>query len=214
LLSLSNINKKYGNHEVLNFREWEIDRGIYWLKGGNGTGKSTLFRIISGQIPFKGEVQLHGVNLRKEPIKFRSNISFAEAEPQYPLFIKGKELLNFYIETRNADRKQAEELADNFEMTPYLNNAIGSYSSGMLKKLSLICAFIGDADLYILDEPLITIDSASAEKLYSLIKERAFQGKSFLLSSHQEVSSDKLKIDKVYQISNKQVIQVNAEITD
>jgi len=69
------------------------------LKGGNGTGKSTLFRIISGQIPFKGEVQLNGISLRKEPIKFRSKISFAEAEPQYPLFIKGKELIDFYIDT-------------------------------------------------------------------------------------------------------------------
>ena len=177
MLSLTNIHKKYGSHEVLNFREWKIDRGIYWLKGGNGSGKSTLFRIISGQIPFKGEVQLDGINLRKEPIHFRSKISFAEAEPQYPLFIKGKELLDFYVDTRKAERKQAEALADYFEMTPFLNNTIGSYSSGMLKKLSLICAFIGDADLYILDEPLITIDSASAEKLYTLIKEKALGGK-------------------------------------
>jgi ABC-2 type transport system ATP-binding protein len=213
LLSLSNINKKYGSHEVLNFREWAIDRGIYWLKGGNGSGKSTLFRIISGQIPFKGDVQLHGINLRKEPIKFRSKISFAEAESQYPLFIKGKELLDFYTDTRNAERKQAEELAEYFEMTPYLNNNIGSYSSGMLKKLSLICTFIGDADLYILDEPLITIDFASTEKLYALIKEKASQGKSFLLSSHQEVSSDKLKIDKVFQIIDKQVIPNHAAVT-
>ena len=214
MLSLTNIHKKYGSHEVLNFREWKIDRGIYWLKGGNGSGKSTLFRIISGQIPFKGEVQLDGINLRKEPIHCRSKISFAEAEPQYPFFIKGKELLDFYVDTRKAERKQAEALADYFGMTPYLNNTIGSYSSGMLKKLSLICAFIGDADLYILDEPLITIDSASAEKLYTLIKEKALGGKSFLLSSHQEVSSDRLSVDQVFQIIDKQIIPIHAAVTD
>lgn len=208
MLSLTNINKKYGSHEVLNFSEWKIDKGIYWLKGGNGTGKSTLFRIISGQIPFKGEVELDGINLRKEPIKFRSKISFAEAEPQYPLFVKGKELIDFYIEIRKAERKQADELADYFEMTTFLNNTIGSYSSGMLKKLSLICAFIGNADLYILDEPLITIDIGSADKLYKLIREKASQGKSLLLSSHQEVSNDKLRLDKVFQIVNKQVVQL------
>jgi len=208
LLSLTNINKRYGNHEVLNFSEWKVNRGTYWLKGGNGTGKSTLFRIISGQIPFIGEVQFNGVNLRKEPVKFRSKISFAEAEPQYPLFIKGKELIDFYTETRKADRKQAEELADHFEMTPFLKNLVGSYSSGMLKKLSLICAFVGDADLFILDEPLITIDMLSADKLIKLIKEKASQGKSFLISSHQEVSNDQMKLDKVYQIINKQIIQL------
>jgi len=93
-------------------------------------------------------------------------------------------------------------------MTPYLDNIIGSYSSGMLKKLSLICALIGNADLYILDEPLITIDSQSADKLYKLIKEKATQGKSFLISSHQEVSKDQLKLDSVFQIINKQIIQL------
>jgi ABC-2 type transport system ATP-binding protein len=208
LLSLTNINKRYGSHEVLNFSEWNVNKGIYWLKGGNGTGKSTLFRIISGQIPFIGEVQLNGVDLRKEPVKFRSKISFAEAEPQYPLFIKGKELIDFYTDTRKADRRQAKELADHFEMTPFLNNVVGSYSSGMLKKLSLICALVGDPDLFILDEPLITIDMLSAHKLNKLITEKASQGKSFLISSHQEVSNDQLKVDKVYQIMNKQIIQL------
>jgi len=208
LLNLTNINKKYGSHEVLNFSEWTITKGVYWVKGGNGTGKSTLFRIISGHIPFTGEVQLNGVNLRKEPVKFRSKISFAEAEPQYPLFIKGKEMIDFYTEARRADSKQAAELADHFEMTPFLGNVIGSYSSGMLKKLSLICALVGNADLFILDEPLITIDIQSADQLYTLIKEKASEGKTFLISSHQEVNNDKLRLDNVFQIVNKQVIQL------
>ena len=208
MLRLTNINKQYGSHEVLDFSNWEIEQGIHWLKGGNGTGKSTLFRIISGQIPFKGQVELNGINLRKEPIKFRSKISFAEAEPQYPLFIKGNELIDFYSETRRSERTQAEELAEYFDMKPFLNNTIGSYSSGMLKKLSLICAFVGDVDLYILDEPLITIDTNSAGKLYELIAEKALLGKSFLLSSHQEVSNDRLKLDGVFRIVDKQIIQL------
>lgn len=185
MLSLTNINKKYGSHEVLNFDEWKIGQGVHWLKGGNGTGKSTLFRIISGQSPFRGEVELNEINLKKQPILFRSKISFAEAEPQYPLFIKGKELIEFYQETRKSEKKEVEYLTDYFEMTAFLDNKIGGYSSGMLKKLSLICAFLGKADLYILDEPLITIDATSSEKLYYLIKTKASKGNSFLISSHQ-----------------------------
>lgn len=208
MLSLNHIHKKYGSHEVLNFNGWKIDPGIHWLKGGNGTGKSTLFRIISGQTPFQGEVELNGVNLKKEAIKFRSMISFAEAEPQYPLFITGQELIDFYIKTRKAAASQATFLADYFEMWAFLGQKVGGYSSGMLKKLSLICAFIGDPVLYILDEPLITIDVASAEKLYQLMREKATQGKSFLLSSHQEVSANKLKLDGVFNIIDKQVVEL------
>ena len=97
-LTLNNISKKYGSHTVLDFEAWYISSGIYWLKGGNGTGKTTLFRIISGQTPFDGTVLFDEINLKEQPTNFRSKISFAEAEPQFPLFITGKELIDFYKE--------------------------------------------------------------------------------------------------------------------
>ena len=206
-LTLTDISKRYGSHTVLEFDEWKIDAGIYWLKGGNGTGKTTLFRIISGQTPFDGTVLLDEINLKKQPTNFRSKISYAEAEPQYPLFITGKELLDFYKEVRTANETDISKLTDLFEMTPFLNQKIGGYSSGMLKKLSLICAFIGEVELYILDEPLITIDTASADKLYQLIAEKAKQGKSFLISSHQEIDATKLMINNVFVIENRRVVK-------
>lgn len=205
-LTLNNICKNYGNYTVLEFNEWQIDSGIFWLKGGNGTGKTTLFRIISGQTPFDGAVLLDGIGLKKQPNHFRAKISYAEAEPQYPLFITGKELLNFYKDVRNAEQSDIDKLTDLFEMTSFLAQKIGGYSSGMLKKLSLICAFIGDVELYILDEPLITIDIASADKLYSLITEKSVQGKSFLISSHQDIDATKLVINGVFAINNKKVV--------
>lgn len=205
-LKLNNISKKYGSHTVLEFDDWKINAGIYWLKGGNGTGKTTLFRIISGQTPFDGTVLLNDINLKQEPVKFRSKISYAEAEPQYPLFVTGKELLIFYKEVRNASQIEVDKLTALFEMDEFLDQKVGGYSSGMLKKLSIICSFIGEVDLYILDESLITIDTASADKLYALITAKATQGKSFLLSSHQEIDTSKLTIDGVFKIENKQVV--------
>ncbi|MBC7616459.1 MAG: ABC transporter ATP-binding protein [Pedobacter sp.] len=205
MLSLKQIDKKYGSHTVLSFDEWKIDSGIFWLKGGNGTGKTTLFRIIAGQTPFSGQVLLNSIDLKKDSINFRSKISYAEAEPQYPLFITGHELINFYKDVRQAQQQGIDELTSLFEMDTFLDQKIGGYSSGMLKKLSLICAFIGDVELYILDEPLITIDVESAVKLYQLISSKAKEGKSFLLSSHQEINKEKLKISQVFEIKNKAI---------
>lgn len=193
---------------MLDFPKWKIEPGIHWLKGGNGTGKSTLFEIIAGQIPFQGEVFLDDIILKKQPIEFLSHISFAEAEPQYPNFITGKEMIDFYSEVRKADPKQGQELADYFDMTDFLADEIGGYSSGMTKKLSLICAFIGYPTCYILDEPFITIDAASTKKLYTLISERAAEGKSFLLSSHQPVDDKELRLDGIYQIIDKQIVKL------
>lgn len=206
-LTLKNISKKYGSHTVLEFEEWKINSGIFWIKGGNGTGKTTLFRIISGQTPFLGNVLLNGIDLKKQSAKFLIQISCAEAEPQYPLFITGNELINFYKDVRKVNQIDIDELTELFDMKPFLGQKIGGYSSGMLKKLSLICALMGDADLYILDEPLITIDAASADKLYQLITEKAKQGKSFLLSSHQEIDADKLLINGMFMIDNKKIVK-------
>ncbi len=206
-LILKQIEKKYGANTVLAFDEWKIGSGIYWLKGGNGTGKTTLFRIIAGQTPFSGQVLLNDIDLKKESIQFRAKISYAEAEPQYPLFITGRELLRFYQEVRTATEQEVIELSLLFEMDAFLDQKIGSYSSGMLKKLSLICAFLGSIDLYILDEPLITIDNAAADKLFSLIKHKAKEGRSFLLSSHQEINRDLIQIDGVFEIRQKAVVR-------
>lgn len=205
-LSLQNIHKQYGSHLVLQFEEWKITNGVYWLKGGNGTGKTTLFKIISGQIPFDGKVVLNGIELKKQPIQFKSQISYAEAEPSYPLFITGNDLLSFYRDLHNAKQSELDELVEIFEMKAFLSQKIGGYSSGMLKKLSLIAAFLGDVALYILDEPLITIDAASATKLYQLITKKTELGKSFLLSSHQEINAANLPIDAVFKIEDKKIV--------
>lgn len=203
MLLLKNIHKRYGSNTILAFEEWQIETGIYWLKGGNGTGKTTLFRIIAGQTPFSGQVLLDNVDLKKDPVNFRTKISCAEAEPQYPSFVTGRELINFYKEIHQTQQIIVDELTSLFEMDAYLDQKIGGYSSGMLKKLSLICAFIGDVDLYILDEPLITIDAESTNKLYQLISSKTKEEKTFLLSSHQEIDETKLNLKGIFQIKNK-----------
>lgn len=204
-LALHQIDKKYGNHAIFSFENWQLDHGIYWLKGGNGTGKTTLFKMIAGQTPFEGSLILNDISLKNQPVKYRSMISYAEAEPQYPPFITGNELLKYYLDVRQAKSEESRSLVEALGMTNFMDQKVGSYSSGMLKKLSLICAFVGDVQLFILDEPLITIDTAAAQMLYQVINARYAQGSSFLLSSHQELEMNHLPIKQVFQIVERQI---------
>ena len=113
--------------------------------------------MLAGLIPFKGDILLDGINLRQNPLSYRRLVNFAEAEPLYPDFLTGIELVKFYQDIRKAASVQTDLLVNLFNMHRFLSMPIGSYSSGMIKKLSLLLAFIGKPSLILLDEPLAII---------------------------------------------------------
>jgi len=206
-LTLRKIIKRYGSNTILELEEWKVTNGSYWIKGGNGKGKTTLFKLIAGQTPFTGTIEIDNIFLHKNPVAYRSKISYAEAEPQYPDFLTGNELLDYYIDIKKADQKSAAILTDQFKMTAFMDNKVSTYSSGMLKKLSLILAFTGETELYIFDEPLITIDKEATAVLYQLINTRKREGKTILISSHQEIDATTLTLNGIFEIDNQKVIR-------
>lgn len=185
MLAFTNLSKKYDGHLVIHVPELTIPDGTFWIEGGNGSGKTTLLRIVAGICPFEGQVVFNGIDLKTSPVTYRKQISYAEAEPQFPPTLTGAELIQFFRKTRNADQAQVETLIRYFNLGPFINQAVGGYSSGMMKKLSILLAFIGSAKLILLDEPLITLDAAFIPLFLSAIKERQSKGVSFLITSHQ-----------------------------
>ena len=205
-LTINKLIKRYGGNTILEFDEWKVNEGCYWIKGGNGKGKTTLFKIIAGQTPFSGTVALNDIFLHKQPVSYRSGISYAEAEPLYPDFLTGTELLDYVIAIRKADRQSAAEITRLFKMDTFMHHQTGTYSSGMLKKLSLILAFTGTIQLYILDEPFITIDKEAAAILYQLINNQIQQGKTILISSHQDIDPALITLSGIFEIDNQRML--------
>lgn len=186
MLQIKHFKKFYHHRLVLSISDFSIAPGIYWIKGANGSGKSTLLRSIAGILHFEGDIILHdSLLLKKQTRAYRSKVNFAEAEPVFPPYLSGKEMIALFASAKDATAVQAEQYTDAMQMQSYLSDPIDTYSSGMLKKLSLVLAFIGQPALILLDEPLITMDPPSLQVLYSWIREHREQGVSFLLSSHQ-----------------------------
>ncbi|HVU85277.1 MAG TPA: AAA family ATPase, partial [Puia sp.] len=73
---------------------------------------------------------------------------------------------------------------------------IGSWSDGMIKKLSIVLAFLGSPSLIVLDEPLVTLDTGSVQLLYEMIRDQRGRGCSILFTSHQDVVMSSLPIDR------------------
>ena len=175
----------YGSKVVLNIPELTLNKDIYWLKGENGSGKTSLLKSVAGLIPFDGGIFVSGVNIRKQKMAYRKIVNWAEAEPVYPDFLTGYDLANFYRDTKGGSKDQIKELIGLIGIEKYLHQKIGSYSSGMAKKLSLVLAFIGEPKLILLDEPLITLDSQTVTIIQKLIRQYYETGITFLISSHQ-----------------------------
>ncbi len=190
MLQFDHVYKTYNEQPVLDISHLILQRNIYWLKGTNGSGKTTLLNMLAGLIPFKGDIRLDGINLRHDPVSYRNLVNFAEAEPLYPDFLTGHELVSFYQEIRKAATVQIDMLINLFKMHHFLKSPIGTYSSGMVKKLSLLLAFIGRPALLLLDEPLATLDEGSVHILPELINAYHKEFKTgFIFSSHQSMNT-------------------------
>lgn len=206
MLHICNFSKSYGNLTVLNIRDLTLKPGIYWIKGANGSGKTSLFKSIAGIVPFQGQISMNGLDQKKNPVAYRMAISYSDAEPLYPGFLTASDLIGFVGTARKASRQQQAALADSFGVASFLHRPCSTYSSGMLKKVSLVLTFLGSSPIIILDEPFIAIDDVTRDVLHHKIREMQQQGVTFLLSSHEPVSLHSVSVDKTFMIHNKTLL--------
>lgn len=187
MLQFTGVKKSYSDRRILDIPSIQLTPGIYWLQGPNGSGKTSLLRMLAGILPFEGDIRLQDLSLREQPVSYRRLIGWADAEPLYPNFLTGEDLLRFYSAIRRPTAKETDDLIDRLGVRPWLGSKSATWSAGMCKRVSLLLAFIGPSALITLDEPLVTLDQEGANDLYSLIADRYAGGTSFILSSHQNL---------------------------
>lgn len=207
VLEVKELSKKYPKKEVFAADKvsFTVEEGeIFALIGPNGAGKTTTIRMISTLIqPTEGDAVVAGHSIVKEPDKVRECITYLPDEAGAYKTMTGKNYLEFMAGLFAKDRETLEQYVERGKVIcglgDRLNEKIGGYSRGMIRKLLLARAVMTEPRLAIMDEATSGLDVINALEIRKMIKSLAKErNMAFLLSSHNmleiEYVSDRVGI--------------------
>lgn len=167
------------------------------LIGLNGAGKSTTINEIIGLLtPYSGEINIDGLTLGANPREYRQQIGYIPETPS----LYEELTLREHIETvamaygieQNLAFARVEPLLKMFRLDQKLDWFPVHFSKGMKQKVMIICAFVVDPSLFIVDEPFLGLDPLAISDLIQLLDLEKKKGKSILMSTHVLDSAEKM----------------------
>ena len=182
LLECVNLGKKFGDRTVLNNVNLVIPRGkIIGLLGKNGTGKTTLIKLINGLLmPTSGNVL---VNEKEIGVESKIVISYLPERTYLDKSMTVEQVINFFKDFySNFDEEKARKLLKDLDLDTSLK--LSKMSKGMQEKVQLVLVMSRKADLYILDEPLGGVDPATRDYILDTILTNFNEGASVIISTH------------------------------
>ena len=187
-LYINNLNKSYGDHQVLHDMTLHVQPGeMYGFVGSNGAGKSTTMRIALGVLAAdSGEVLMGDKPIDDD---LRRRIGYMPEERG--LYAKEKigDQLRFFARLHGlndtAAKQNAESLLEQLGLAERADDKLEELSLGNQQRVQLAASLIHDPDLLILDEPFSGLDPVAVNVMSDLLVERCKAGVPVLFSSHQ-----------------------------
>jgi ABC-2 type transport system ATP-binding protein len=184
ILSIHNLNKRYGSLQALKNVSLEIKKGnVYGILGPNGSGKSTTLGIVlnvvnktSGEYSwFGGKLQTHEALKKVGAIIERPNF--------YP-YMTAEENLKLVCKIKSIDYSKITEKLELVGLNERKNSKFSTFSLGMKQRLAIASALLNDPEILILDEPTNGLDPQGIHQIRDIIKQIAAKGTTILLASH------------------------------
>ena len=198
MISIKNLKKSFGDHQVLNGISFEINKGdVVAILGPSGSGKTTLLRCLNflekandGQLVFDGETfDLKNID-KKKIHEIRNKTAFVFQN--FNLFANKTALENVTIGltvARKIDKKQAEEIGKEMLDKVGLADKYGSYpdqlSGGQQQRVAIARALAIKPEIIYFDEPTSALDPELIGEVLSVIKSLANEGMTMLVVTHE-----------------------------
>ncbi|WML50601.1 ABC transporter ATP-binding protein [Neobacillus sp. PS3-34] len=212
IITIDNVSKSFGKHEVLKDINLEIQRGeIFGFLGPSGAGKTTLVKELVGlDTPTQGENLIFGEKMPSLSLMERVGY-MAQADALYGE-LSARENLEFFASLYGLKgqprKKRMDEVMEFVHLSGDINKLVSNYSGGMKRRLSLAAALLHEPELLILDEPTVGIDPVLRKSIWDGFYDLKARGTTLIVTTH--VMDEAEKCDRLGMIRDGKLIAVGS----
>lgn len=209
LITIQNLNKRYGKKQVLKDINLTLHSGrIIGLLGPNGSGKTTIIKILNGLLKdYQGQILVDGYSLGVHSKKL---ISYLPDEPYFENWMTTSDVLQLFHDLyADFDLNKALSLMEKMNIEKKIK--IKQLSKGMKEKFQLVLVMSRKAKIYILDEPLGGIDPAARELILDTILNNYDEEAMVLVSTHLIADIEKIFDEVIFIKDGLIILHQNSE---
>ena len=185
MIRVKNLTKDYGGRKGIFDLSFEVENGeVFGLLGPEGAGKTTVISQLLGfASASRGRCFINGKSCHTRSAEIMEFTGYLPEEISLPEDMTGLAFVRFMAEIKGIKSiERAQQVAERFELD--LDERIRKMSRRTRKKVGIVCAFMHDPAVILLDEPMGGLDALMQGRLNDLILEEKGKGKTILFASH------------------------------
>lgn len=211
MIHLEGVAKRFGDIEALAALDLEIHDGE-WLGvfGRNGSGKTSLLRILVGlSRPSSGRILFDGKAPDAEDWRrVRRTLGFMPERVSFFEHLTGEKTLRYFARLKGVSQDEVEPLLARVGLADAKKRKLGGYSKGMLQRLNVAQALLGDPKVLVVDEPIEGLDVQGVHEFFDILK--SVEGRTLVMSSHR-VASMARRMDRILVLNQGKVTALGTE---
>jgi ABC-2 type transport system ATP-binding protein len=194
-----NLVHRYGHFTAVDDFSLQVPIGeTMGLLGPNGAGKTTVVRVLTTLTPVQhGEVTIFGLNSRRQTMDIRHNIGYVPQQLSIESALTGRQNVDLFARLYDVPRseraRRVGEAIEAMHLSDVADEAAGTYSGGMVRRLELAQALVNRPSLLILDEPTVGLDPIARDGVWAQVQRMQQDfGMTVLLTTHYMQEADAL----------------------
>ena len=185
-IAVDNLTKCYNGFKAVDNVSFKVRRGeIFGFLGPNGAGKTTTITAMLGLIRFQsGRVTINGLDMKKRSKEAKKFVGYLPEKVAFYDNLTAVQNLRFHAAMRHASKGQCPALIETFGLADSANKKVGKFSKGMIQRLGMARAVLGNPPIFIFDEPSVGLDPRGVVLIRDKILELKNTGATVFISSH------------------------------